>query len=202
MKTCRIGITGTMASGKSEVRLYLQKLGFSVFDADAVSRELMETESMQTQCIEHFGTNICTQEGTVDRKKLAAAVFDSPEQKKWLEDIMHPAVKERMLQDWKNHAHEQFWFAEVPLLFEAGWEDLFEEIWTAAVSNDEAVKRCIKNRGYTEEQAMQRLRTQMNPQQQIVQSSKVFYNNGTIQQLHEQIDSTLNELKVRYRDGA
>ena len=179
MKTCRIGITGTMASGKSEVRLYLQKLGFSVFDADAVSRELMETESMQTQCIEHFGTNICTQEGTVDRKKLAAAVFDSPEQKKWLEDIMHPAVKERMLQDWKNHAHEQFWFAEVPLLFEAGWEDLFEEIWTAAVSNDEAVKRCIKNRGYTEEQAMQRLRTQMNPQQQIVQSSKVFYNNGT-----------------------
>ena len=202
MKTCRIGITGTIASGKSEVRLYLQNLGFSVFDADAVSRELMKSDRIQSLCIEHFGKTVCTPEETVDRRKLAAVVFDSPKQKKWLEDIMHPEVKEKMLLDQKKHAGEQFWFGEVPLLFEAGWESLFDEIWTVAVSSEEAVKRCMENRGYTIEQAMQRLQSQIDPQRQIVQSSKVFYNNGTIQQLHEQIDSALNELKVRYRDGA
>ena len=202
MKTCRIGITGTIASGKSEVRLYLQRLGFSVFDADAASRQLMDTERIQTQCKEHFGSEICGQDGSIDRAKMAAAVFSSPKQKKWLEDIMHPEVKNMMLKDEQKHAEEKFWFAEVPLLFEAGWQDLFDEIWTVAVSSEEAVKRCMQNRGYTREQALQRLQTQMDPQSQIVQSSKVFYNNGTIQQLHEQIDFALNDLKARNGNGA
>ena len=90
-----VGITGGIGSGKSAVTNFLEDLGIHVVDADIVAREVVEPGTTALQQIElHFGKSVIYDDGALDRKELRKIVFEQPEQRKWLESLLHPLIRQ------------------------------------------------------------------------------------------------------------
>ena len=190
----KAGITGTIAAGKSTVSLILREMGFTVFDSDLAARQCLDPgESGYVQVIEHFGREILRDDETVDRKKLASLIFADEEKREELNGIVHPYVKQKMFDCFREHDSEKIVFAEVPLLFEVGWQDLFDLTITVTCEDETAINRCIRDRGYTRKEAEERLASQIGRKAQIEASDIVFYNDGTVEELRDKLRQWLKE---------
>ena len=123
----KIAVTGTMASGKSTAVSYLRELNYPVFDADAVSRKCLDPgEEGYTEVIRHFGREILNEDDTINRKVLASVIFENEENRLILNGIVHPYVKRKLFEFFAEHDDQSLVFAEIPLLYEVHWEDLFD----------------------------------------------------------------------------
>ena len=184
----RIGITGTIASGKTTVAILLRKMGFSVFDCDGYSRILYQkTNPCYEKVVAFLGESILDPFGEIDRKKVAEIIFHDEEKRKGLNAIVHPAVIEGMNRFFSHHTEEDLVFAEVPLLYEAGMESCFDEILILACPKDEAIRRMMDDRGYTEEEALARYQTMIHHEDDADTNTTVLYNDSTIQALYDKV---------------
>lgn len=150
-----IGITGNLGSGKSTLRRVLERLGYSTYDADDMVAELYK----QGQVIDMIGTEFgpeVVEKGAVDRKLLASYVFNSAIKLKRLNQIIHPLIIEKI----SRIRHQgTLVFVEVPLLFEAHMERLFDKIILAKAPHEVCKGRAIK-KGYAEEEFEKRVAAQ------------------------------------------
>ncbi len=159
-----IGLTGGIASGKSTAAKVLAKLGAATLDADKIGHELLKsgTEAWQ-EIVTTFGRDVLGPDKTIDRKKLAQIVFNDPQAMEQLNGIMHPRMlhiaKERIEQLRQQGA--QVVVLEAPLLIEADWFQLVDQIWVTSAPEDAVVRRLCQDVGLTEEQARARIRAQM-----------------------------------------
>ena len=192
----KIAVTGTIAAGKSTLSDLLRELALPVFDADAYARVcLTKGHPIMEKIIAEFGTGILQEDGEIDRKKLAGVVFHNEEARQKLNGIVHPGVREGLVAFFQEHEREKLCFAEVPLLYEAGWEDLFDLSVVVACGEETAVHRMVADRGYTEEDARARLASQLNKEEQIARADKVFMNDGSVEQFREELKCWLKELE-------
>ncbi len=183
----KIAVSGSIGSGKSEVCRYLKELGYAVFDCDEENRKLLEeNEDGYLKVKEVFPD--CFDDGKLDKKKLSAIVFSDEDEKKKLEGIMHPLILERL-----NKREEDPLFAEVPLLFEAGWDVYFDHN-ILVVSDLDILLLRLEERGLNREEAIERLNAQMPVSEKIKRADKIIYNNGSLEDLHQLIDQCLSEL--------
>ncbi len=190
MKT--FGITGTIGSGKSTLSILLRRRHLPVFNADAYSRTAFQkTAASYAQVVDCFGKSILDQNDEIDRKSLAAVVFADEEKRLALDEIVHPYVKEGLLRFLDHHASDPLVFAEVPLLFEAGWEDLFDEVIVVTCERETAIRRLMEDRDFTREEAQARLAHQIDPSVQIAKADVVFHNDGSIKDLDHQLGTWL-----------
>ncbi len=167
----RIAISGTIGSGKSTVCLYLREKGYDVFDCDKVNAKLLEKgEEGYRRVKEAFPE--CFDEDGLNKKKLSSVVFSDLRKKKALEQIMHPLILKAMF-DRKDDPL----FAEVPLLFEAGWDVYFDH--NLLVVTDE--EKLILNK-------------QMPTEEKIKRADKIIYNNGSMEDLYRLVDDWLEEI--------
>ncbi|MEZ7189188.1 dephospho-CoA kinase [uncultured Pseudoalteromonas sp.] len=115
-----LGLTGGIGSGKSAISAMFEELGIQVVDADIVAREVVEPGSTGLEKItEHFGEEILTTDGSLDRAKLRAIIFADESQKQWLNNLLHPLIRESMLAQLQQ-ATSQYVILVAPLLFENG----------------------------------------------------------------------------------
>ncbi len=188
----KIGITGSIACGKSEVCRYLQTLGFTVVDTDKISYLLtLKGNLCYNEIVEYFGEEILLETKEINRKKLGEIVFNDQEKKKKLESIIHPFVRKEIAE----YSNEGIIFFEVPLLFEAKMEDLFFKVITIYADLETQLKRLRMRNGYSKEEAMMRINSQMDLNLKKTKADYVIDNSNSLEESYKQIDSILKGLK-------
>ncbi len=199
----KIAVTGTIGSGKSTVSILLRRRHLPVFDADHYSRICLHRDHpVYAEIVKTFGTDILDEEEEIDRKKLASIVFSSEEKRFLLNGLVHPYVLAGLEKFFESHADDPLVFAEIPLLYEAGWQKYFDEVLVVTCEDDTAVKRLMEYRNFTEEDAEARLRIQISKQQQLQKADLIIHNDGSLKELDQAVGAILKELRGGKRHGA
>lgn len=184
-----IGLTGSIAVGKSTVTQYLLTHGYQVLDADIISHQALEQgTSAYQKVVSLFG---CVKEdGTIDRKQLGNIVFSSSEKKKQLEDIIHPYVIET-LQKGIQECQEPLIFLDIPLLFEAHLDYLCDKIIVVYVSEKTQCLRLMKRNHIDETSAMHLIHQQMSIEEKKHKGDYIINNEQNIEDLYQDIERVL-----------
>lgn len=189
----KVGITGNIAAGKSQVEALLREKGFMVFDADCFSHDLLKDETVKHQIITAlFGCDIL-EDGELSRSKLGKVIFQNAILRKKIEEIIHPRVKNEILRFFR-HAKEQgesVAFASAPLLFEANLQDLFDKIILIYANDNIRLQRLINRNDLTIEHAKERLAMQISQDEKIKLTDYVVYNNKDLEELKKEFEKVL-----------
>ena len=158
----RIGLTGGIATGKSSAaRLLGQRQGLPVLDADLYARQALEPGQPGTQAVlQRFGTGVVSSSGVVDRRALGAIVFNNPDQRRWLEQLVHPIVRQRFDQELMPLDTKPAVVLMIPLLFESGLEALCSETWLVDCDESQQLQRLMARDQLSEEEAQARINAQ------------------------------------------
>lgn len=185
-----IGLTGGIASGKSTVTKMIRELGIPVIDADQIARDVVKVgEEAYKQIIQTFGQNILQENGEIDRAKLGAIVFHNEQERKKLNAIVHPAVRQRMLAEKEAYVQKgaKTVVLDIPLLFESELTHLIDKIIVVYVDDDVQLERLMKRNGFSKEEALARIRAQMPLREKVKKADAVIDNNGTIEETKQQL---------------
>lgn len=185
-----IGLTGSIASGKSTVTLMLRELGAPVVDADAIVHQVQQPGTPVAQAIaREFGPEVIRPDGSLDRAALGRIVFADPARRKALEGIVHPAVRERMWQEIERYRAEgrPAVVLDIPLLYESGWDRLVDEVWVVYVDPATQRERLIARDRMTPEEADRRIAAQMDLEQKRSRAHRVIDNRGTEAETRAQV---------------
>ncbi len=194
-----IGLTGSIASGKSMISDKFRELGIPVIDADKLARAVVEPgEKAYTVIVEKFGQEILQPDGTLDRKKLGAVVFADEAKRKILNNIVHPAIRERMIKQRDGYvdAGEHCVVLDIPLLFESGLAHFAEKILVVYVDESVQLERLMERDGSAVEEASQRISTQIPVKEKAAMADAVIDNNGTKEEAREQLEHILKKWDV------
>ena len=176
----RIGLTGGIASGKSSVGHWLAQQGLPVLDADQFAREALTPGRQATNTVlQRYGSTVRS-EGTeaIDRAALGRIVFHDHAERRWLEQLIHPIVRERFDQSLRLHAETPAVVLMIPLLFEAGLESLCSEIWLVDCDKSQQLERLIARDGLSPEAAQARIAAQWPLSRKRVLADHVIANRG------------------------
>jgi dephospho-CoA kinase len=190
-----IGLTGGIATGKSEVARILQGLGAIIINADQVGHQAYTPHSETWQeVVKAFGDEILDPDGAINRRKLGAIVFSDSNRLDQLNRIMHPRMAKMVAQQIEDLRREDpsAVVVEAAILFEAGWESLCDEVWTTETPFQSAVERLKTRNGMAEEDAQKRINSQMSAQERASRSQVVVDNSGDLAQLYTLVESLWN----------
>ncbi|MCP9800296.1 dephospho-CoA kinase [Synechococcus sp. RedBA-s] len=189
----RIGLTGGIASGKSSVGRWLaERHGFPVLDADTYAREALACGSHGEQAVlEHFGARVRAPAGSIDRAALGRIVFSDPAERAWLEQLVHPLVRERFEVGLKRLAAAPVVVLMIPLLFEAGLEGLCSEVWLVDCDAQQQRERLRRRDGFEAAEAEARLAAQWPMAEKRARSDVLIDNRGSEEALADQVEQAL-----------
>ena len=159
-----IGLTGSVASGKSTVAGWIAERGIAVHDADSAVHSLLAADGAAVpDIIARFGTSVLADDGGIDRKKLGNHVFEHPQNLKILESILHPMVRQHRDQFLVDHRRlgSKIVVLDVPLLFETGGDALCDYVIVVHAGEDTIRRRALARPGMTENKLAGILKTQM-----------------------------------------
>jgi dephospho-CoA kinase len=205
-----IGLTGNIATGKSEVLRILRDLGAYVVDADQrVHRLLRRGTPVYQEVVEAFGADILDEAQEIDRRRLGGLVFADPEALARLERIVHPAViaeVERELREVARRGRYRVAVVEAIKLLESGLaDDLCDEVWVVHAEPEQQVARLVATRGMTEEEARRRLAAQPPQEAKEARADWVVDNSGPLEATRRQIEEAwarvLRTLAEREAEG-
>ena len=189
-----IGITGSIACGKSTVSNYLKEKGYTIIDADKLGHIALTSDEVKEKLKKSFGY-IILENNEISREKLGKLVFGNDENLKILNSIVHPYIRKIILQLQENHRDERFVFLDIALLFEAGFEDLVEKIIVVHVDEKIQLARLMSRNSLSKEQAMFRIESQMSSKDKSILGNYVINNGGTIEGTYKKIDLIIEELE-------
>ena len=184
-----IGITGGIASGKSTVTNFIRRQGFQVVDADALVHQLQTPGGRLYQVlVQHFGQDIVSENGELNRPLLASLIFSNPEEREWSKQTQGEIIREELaaLRDQLAQT-EAIFFMDIPLLFEQDYANWFDETWLVYVDYDIQLERFMKRDRLSEESAKVRLATQWSLEEKKKLASRILDNNGSRDQLVSQV---------------
>lgn len=194
-----IGLTGSIASGKSTVAKMMTELGLPIVDADVVARDVVEpgTETLAL-IVQNFGADILLEDGNLNRPKLGDIIFHEPAKRKILNDIMHPAIRQEMLRqrDAYIEAGQKHVVMDIPLLFESKLEHFVERILVVSVSEEVQLRRLMERNQLSKEDALARMHSQLPMSVKEKSAHAVIYNNENLQQTEEQLKKILTHWGV------
>jgi dephospho-CoA kinase len=190
-----VGLTGGIAAGKSEALSAFERLGAATLSTDEVVHELLTTGEVRDMLVERFGDAVAT-DGEVDRAAVAEVVFGDDEHRKWLEDLLWPRVGKRVW-EWRQEVESRnpappAAVVEVPLLFEAGMEEVFDT--TIAVVADEST-RGERAGGRGHRGVEERTSRQLTQDQKAERADIVIRNEGSLEDLERELSSVLGNME-------
>ena len=189
-----IGLTGGIASGKSAVANRLAELGAEIIDTDLISREVVEPGTPAlAQIAAHFGPEVIAEDGTLNRAVVREKVFANPNERKWLEALLHPLIRQTAM-DRAQRSQARLAVLVVPLLFESGQYQHTDLNLVVDVSVDLQRQRVLARDAVSEDQVEQILSAQMSRAARLEKADRVIENSGTLEQLFAQVDALYAEL--------
>jgi dephospho-CoA kinase len=187
-----IGLTGGIATGKSTVANYLATTyNLPILDADIYARDAVSVGSpILSQIAEKYGTEIILSDGNLHRAKLGEIIFNQPEERDWVERVIHPYVRSCFDKAIKESSANTL-ILVIPLLFEANLENLVNQIWVISCSPQQQQQRLIERNNLTPEQAAARINSQLPIAEKIARADVVLDNSANLESLLQQIDKVL-----------
>ncbi|MEV4330596.1 dephospho-CoA kinase [Streptomyces sp. NPDC049597] len=194
----KVGLTGGIGAGKSEVSRLLASYGAVLVDADKIAREVVEpgTEGLAA-VVDAFGAQILTPEGTLDRPRLGAIVFNDPERLATLNAIVHPLVGARSRELEAAAGPDAVVIHDVPLLTENGLASLYDLVVVVDATPETQLDRLVRLRGMSEADARARMAAQATREQRREIADLVIENDGPIEELEPQVRKVWDELTRR-----
>lgn len=197
-----IGITGSIGTGKSTVSNYLISKGYSVVDADKISKGAYNIGSNGYKAIlEVFGVEILNSNGEVDRKKIKKIVFDNSNMLQRLNMAIHPIIINEIEKEIEILLESQnVVFLDAPLLIETELHKKVDKIIVVACDKNEQINRIIKRDKITADMAISIINSQMSIDEKLKFADYIVYNNSTIENLYSQVDEIILEIKKEISD--
>ena len=197
----RIGLTGSIATGKSTVTNMLKELGAFVIDCDKTARDVVAPGTRGLAKIkEVFGKDAVAADGFMDRVYIGDLVFRNPEMKKRLENILFPLIFEALDEELLRLEREgatPVVFLDMPLLYEVKYDSYVDEVWLVYVPFEVQLSRLMKRNGYTKEEALLRIHSQISVDKKKSLAQQVIDNSGTLEDTKEQVRSLWERLQMR-----
>ena len=194
-----IGLTGGIASGKSTVSGILSSLGAYIIDTDKIAREIVEPDEAAWQEIAHcFGKAILLPDQQINRKLLGEIVFDKSAARTQLEKIMHRRIREKVTAEIEQarDRHKAIVVLDVPLLLEAGWQELVDTVWVVYVNETTQLVRLMKRNNLSPEQAKARIKAQMSLKEKCSYADLIIDNNDDPENTRQQVLTEWQKLKA------
>jgi dephospho-CoA kinase len=197
-----IGITGSIGTGKSTVSNYLISKGYSVVDADKISKGAYNIGSNGYKAIlEVFGAEILNSNGEVDRKKIKKIVFDNSNMLQRLNMAIHPIIINEIEKEIEILLESQsVVFLDAPLLIETELHKKVDKIIVVVCDKNEQINRIIKRDKITADMAISIINSQMSIDEKLKFADYIVYNNSTIENLYSQVDEIILEIKKEISD--
>ena len=176
-----IGITGGISTGKSTFCDCLRELvpAAKFFDADQAARSLVDLPEVKQEILGQFGSDVFSPDGDLNRTKLRAIVFGDATKRHALEQILHPRIRRQWIAEAKKHRNSSdFFFADIPLLYETGGETLCEQVVVVACSRKVQLDRLSQRKSLKASVAEQMINSQMPLEEKIKRADHVVWNNG------------------------
>lgn len=193
-----IGLTGTIGSGKSTVSKYLEEKGYSLIDADQISKELMKKNKKgYKKVLAKFTKSILTADNEIDRSKLSEIVFNDPDKLQLLNDLLHPLISEEVNRQVQEcfHLGEDIVFLDAPLLIESGLYKDVDKVILIKADRVRLLDRIQKRDKISRVKAQSIIEAQMPESKKEEFSDFIIENNGETKELFRQVDSILEELE-------
>jgi len=194
----RVGLTGGIGAGKSEVSLRLAAQGAVVIDADAIAREVVApgTDGL-AEVTQAFGPEVLRPDGELDRPRVGDIVFADPQLRGKLNAIIHPRVGARMAELEQGAGPGAIVVHDVPLIAENGLADAYDLVVVVDVPPRIQIERLVRHRGMTREQARARMAAQASREQRLAIAGIVIDNSGSLAELDRQVGDLWAELRRR-----
>lgn len=201
--SCKIiGLTGGIASGKSTVTNLLMGKGFKVIDADKIARKVVCVgEPAYMDIVDEFGERILNEDLSIDRIELGKLTFQDGNMRKRLNSIVHPRIFQAIKDEVDKYSKiEKFIFLDIPLLVEE-LEKIkakginIDEIWLVYVDEKTQLERLKKRDGFSDEEALARMRAQMSMEYKKKYADKIINNSGSLEELKEKVEILTESLK-------
>lgn len=194
----KVGLTGGIGAGKSEVSRLLVSYGAVLIDADKIAREVVEPGTPGLAAVvEAFGPGILTADGTLDRPKLGAVVFADADRLAQLNAIVHPLVGARSAELEAAAGPDSVVIHDVPLLTENGLAPLYDVVVVVDAAPETQLQRLVRLRGMTEEEARARMAAQATREQRLAVADLVIDNDGPLEALEQQVRTVWEDLTAR-----
>ena len=189
-----IGITGSIACGKSTVSDYLIAKGYTIIDADKLGHVALNSDDVKRKLAEKFGDEIL-ENNEISREKLGKLVFGNDDNLKILNSIIHPKIKELILKLQEEHKDENLVFLDIALLYEANFVDLVEKVVVVYVDEKVQLERLMTRNFLSMEEALMRIESQMKAKEKASLGDYVINNSYSKEDTFRQIDKIIKKLK-------
>ncbi|MBY5992134.1 dephospho-CoA kinase [Ferrimonas balearica] len=184
-----VGLTGGIGSGKSKVSDQFEQLGITVVDADVIAREVVAPGSEGLKTIAaHFGPEVLTEQGELDRAALRARVFDNENERQWLNGLTHPLIRQRMLSQCEA-ATSPYALMVVPLMVENGLNQLVHRLAVVDVPESVQQNRTAQRDGTDEAEVAKIMARQASREERLAEADDVIDNSGSVAQLQQQVQT-------------
>jgi|TARA_B100001093_G_C26765117_1_gene987527 dephospho-CoA kinase len=182
-----IGLTGGIGSGKTAVSDAFQDLGITIVDADLASRIVVQKGKPSLKKIaEHFGNDILNENSELDRAKLREIIFNSDEEKNWLESLLHPAIANQ-IQDELKASSSPYTILVSPLLLETNQKEYCDKVLVVDVPVELQVERTLKRDQVSEGQVKSIIKAQISRKNRLEFADEVIINDGSLEELHSTV---------------
>ena len=182
-----IGLTGGIGSGKTAVSDTFKSLGIDIVDADVSSRRVVEKGQPALDDIQaHFGDGILDSENNLDRTKLREIIFKNPQERVWLEKLLHPKIAEH-IKDQLESSNSPYCILVSPLLLETEQKSYCSFVLVVDVPEESQVARTAKRDGVSEEQVKNIISAQIDREKRIEQADEIIINDGSMEELKEKV---------------
>ena len=182
-----VGLTGGIGSGKTTVANLFAAEGITLVDADIVAREVVAPGSKGLEAIvTHFGAEILTPEGELDRAKLRQRIFSNPEEREWLNQLLHPMIRQEMLAQVEK-ATSAYVIMVVPLLFENGLDRLVNRTLVVDISPELQINRTVKRDNVDASQVNNIINSQLSRSEKLARADDIIDNQGEISALKREV---------------
>lgn len=184
-----IGLTGGMGSGKTTVANLFRKQGVWVVNSDHIIRDLVaKGKPSLKKIVNHFGPTILQKDGTLNRSKLRSLIFNSPQEKKWLEDLLHPQVKKYILKLIPQIPKGKYLMVEIPLLVETDFQNEMDRVLVVDCDKKYQIERIIKRDNNSISLLKAILKNQVSRKTRLSFADDIIKNNGTEEALKKRVE--------------
>jgi dephospho-CoA kinase len=194
-----IGLTGNFGTGKTTVSKILEGLGANIINADEIGHGILYESSVKNELVSVFGDSILDEKGEIDRRRLGEIAFQNKEKARELNKITHRRIRAQILEAIANlkAENQKVVILEAAVMPRWDWVNIIDEQWVTTASTDEIINRLKRERGYSEEEVLSRLKRQTTTEEMVKEADILIDTNCSLEELKEKVTGLWTDLVSR-----